>query len=200
MAAAAAKFGQAGVTYLRSEPRRLAWASLGTLGRACYGVMDDTASWKNRLAQVTRATVAFPGDTDLAFAQYTNPLTSTWSELAVVRPPLPYVNEYQIRYNRHLDAQYIADAHGLQLLTDAHLAQANDLSDWIIEPLGGGKHSCWPKTWSPATPTSTPTRQHSRRRAPTSEACSSPRRSSRTTRHPGADQTMACGRDDRGEK
>ena len=118
----------------------MAWASLGTLGRACYGVMDDTASWKNRLAQVTRATVAFPGDTDLAFAQYTNPLTSTWSELAVVRPPLPYVNEYQIRYNRHLDAQYIADAHGLQLLTDAHLAQANDLSDWIIEPLGGGKH------------------------------------------------------------
>ena len=87
-----------------------------------------------------------------------NPLTSTWSELAVVRPPLPYVNEYQIRYNRHLNAQYIADAHGLQLLTDAHLAQANDLSDWIIEPLGGGKHSCRPKTWSPGTPTSTPTR------------------------------------------
>lgn len=26
------------------------------------------------------------------------------------------------------------------MLTDAHLANAKDLPDWIIEPLGGGKH------------------------------------------------------------
>lgn len=50
------------------------------------------------------------------------------------------MEEYHIRYNKHLNAQYIPDAHGLPLLTDAHLGHANDLSDWIIEPLGEGKH------------------------------------------------------------
>lgn len=140
MADAAAKFSLARVAYLRSQPRRLAWASLGTLGRACYGVMDDTFSWQERLAQVVRAMVAFPGDTDLAFVQHGNALTLDWMELSGARPPLPYVKEYHIRYNRHLNSQYIPDAHGLQLITDAHLAHANDLSDWIIEPLGGGKH------------------------------------------------------------
>jgi hypothetical protein len=149
LADAAAKFGQAGVTYLRSEPRRLGWVSLGTLGRTCYGVMDDTASWQDRLAKVVRAMAAFPADTDLAFVQYSNPLTSSWSELAAARPLLPYVKEHQIRYNRHLNAQYIPDAHGLQLLTDAHLAHANDLSDWIIEPLAGGKHLVQAKDLEP---------------------------------------------------
>ncbi|QCB97336.1 hypothetical protein E5206_10700 [Arthrobacter sp. PAMC25564] len=149
LADGAARFGQARVAYLRSEPRRLAWASLSTLGRTCYGVMDDTASWQDRLAQVLRAMVAFPGDTDLAFVQYSNALTLGWSELAAGRPELPYVKEWQIRYNRHLDAQYIADAHGIQLLTDAHLAHANDLSDWIIEPLGAGKHLVQAKDLEP---------------------------------------------------
>ncbi|QCB97184.1 hypothetical protein E5206_09780 [Arthrobacter sp. PAMC25564] len=140
LAGAAAKFAMARVTYLRSQPRRLAWASLGTLGRTCYGVMDDTVSWQVRLAQVTRAMAAFPADTDLAFVQYSNPLTSSWQALSTARPAPPYVKESDIRYNRHLNKQYIPDAHGLQLLTDAHLANANNLSDWIIEPLGEGKH------------------------------------------------------------
>jgi hypothetical protein len=149
LAGAAAKFATGRVTYLRSQPRRLAWASLGTLGRACYGVMDDTVSWQDRLAHVVRAMLAFPEDTDLAFVQYSNPLTLDWSELAVVRPPLPYVKEYQIGYNRHLNGRYIPDAHGLQLLTDAHLAHANDLSDWTIEPLGEGKHLVQAKDLEP---------------------------------------------------
>ncbi|WP_211882162.1 hypothetical protein [Pseudarthrobacter albicanus] len=149
LADGAARFGQARVAYLRSEPRRLVWASLGTLGRTCYGVMDDTVSWQDRLAQVVRAMAAFPGDTDLAFVQYCNALTPDWSELAAGRPLLPYVKESHIRYNRHLNAQYIADAHGLQLLTDAHLAHANDLSDWTIEPLGAGKHLVQAKDLKP---------------------------------------------------
>ncbi|MGO4804140.1 hypothetical protein AB4089_03330 [Arthrobacter sp. 2MCAF15] len=142
-----AKFSMARVAFLRSQPRRLIWASQGTLGRACYGVMDDTTSWQGRLAQVVQAMVAFPGDTDLAFVRYSNALTIDWDSGGT--PPLPYVEEYQVRYNRHLNGQYIPDAHGLQLLTDAHLAHANDLSDWIIEPLGAGKHLVQAKDLEP---------------------------------------------------
>ncbi|MDR6413635.1 hypothetical protein [Pseudarthrobacter sulfonivorans] len=149
VADAAAKFSMAGVTYLRSEPRRKVSMELSTLGRVCYEVMDDTAPWQERLAKVTRAMVAFPGDTDLAFVQYCHVYTISWSDLASVSPVLPHVKEYHVRYNRHLNGQYIPDAHGIQLLTDAHLAHANDLSDWIIEPLGAGKHFVQAKDLEP---------------------------------------------------
>lgn len=140
MAAGAIKFAMSGVTYLRSKPRRLTSASMSPLGRVTYGVMDDTLSWQDRLAQVTRAMTAFPRDTDLAFIRHSKALAISWSDLAGARPALPYVEEHHVRYNRHLNVQYIPDAHGIQLLTDAHLEHANDLSDWKITDLGAGKH------------------------------------------------------------
>ena len=117
-------------------------------GQANYMVLDDAATWQDRLEQVTRAMVAFPQDTDLAFVQYSNAYGG-WTQLDTARPPLPHVSEGQIRYNRHLNSRFIPDAHGLQLLTDAHLGRANDLSDWIIEPLGAGRHLVQAKDLQP---------------------------------------------------
>lgn len=142
------KYGMAGVTYLRSEPRRMASLELARQGQASYMVLDDTATWQDRLERVTRAMVAFPEDTDLAFVQYSN-AQGGWTQLAVARPPLPHVLEHDIRYNRHLNSAYIPDAHGVQLLTDAHLGHAHDLSDWIIEPLGAGRHLVQAKDLQP---------------------------------------------------
>ena len=140
LADAVPKFGLAGITYLKSEPRHVTSIFLGTQGGAIYQVMDDTASWRDRLDQVTRAMVAFPEHTDVAFVQYSNVRSISWDYLANGKPLLPYVEEFHVRYNSHLYSQYIPDAHGLQLLTDAHLERANDLSDWIVEPLAGGRH------------------------------------------------------------
>jgi hypothetical protein len=134
------KFGMAGVTYLRFEPRRMTSMYLSDQGQACYEVMDDTVSWQARLEQVAVAMAAFPGETDLAFLQYSNAYTISWGGLQTGRPPLPYVRASEVRFNRHLNSRYTPDAHGLQILTDAHLEKATDLSDWIIESLGGGKH------------------------------------------------------------
>lgn len=132
--------GMAGVVYLRSEPRRLVQVSFSTQGSVFYQVRDDTVPWQDRLKQVTAAMVAFPDDTDLAFLRYNWTPTTHWMALATAKPQLPYVKERHIRYNKHLHSHYTPDAHGLQLLTDAHLLHANDLSDWVIKPLGGGKH------------------------------------------------------------
>jgi len=144
-----AKFGMAGVTYLRSVPRRMTSMHLHALGEACYAVMDDTVSWQARLEQVKQAMVMFPENTDLAFLQYSNAYTIGWAELQTGRPPLPYVHESQIVHNRHLNSRYTPDAHGLQILTDAHLGHATDLSDWIIESLDGGKHLVQAKDLEP---------------------------------------------------
>ena len=149
MADGVRRFRQAGVTYLRSKPRRMANVNLSAQGGACYTVLDDTVPWQDRLEQVAAAMVALPDDTDLAFVQYSSAYTVSWMDLQTVSPPLPYVEESDVRYNRHLWDQFVPDAHGLQLLTDAHLEHANDLSGWVIEPLGGGRHLVQAKDQQP---------------------------------------------------
>jgi hypothetical protein len=149
MADGVRKFRQAGVTYLRSKPRRMANVNLSAQGGACYTVLDDTVPWQDRLEQVTAAMVALPEDTDLAFVQYSPAYTICWIDLQSVRPVMPHVKESEVRYGRHLNCQYTPDAHGLQLLTDAHLEHANDLSDWVIKPLGGGRHLVQAKDLEP---------------------------------------------------
>lgn len=60
--------------------------------------------------------------------------------MSTSQPKLPFVREEHVRYNRHLLPEYAPDAQGLQVLTDAHLEHAHDLSDWTVEPLGEGRH------------------------------------------------------------
>ena len=105
--------------------------------------------WQDRLGQVTEAMVALPEDTDLAFVRYSRAYTISWMDLQDGGPSLPYVGEPEVRYSRYLNSRYTPDAHGLQLLTDAHLELASDLSDWVIEPLGGGRHLVQAKDLQP---------------------------------------------------
>lgn len=134
------KFGMAGVTYVRSEPRRVATVNLAPQGQGCYGLMDAGAGWQKILAKVTQALHFAPEETNLAFVQHSLAYTISWDQLYGATPRLPHVLEHHIRYNRHLISSYVPDAHGIQLLTDAHLDHARDLSDWDIEPLTGGRH------------------------------------------------------------
>jgi len=143
------RFGMAGVTYLRSQPRRIASAQLSFEGQACFEVLDDTLPWQARFKQLGRPMVALPDDTDLAFVRYSNAYTISWNVLQTAVPRLPYVRESQVRYNRHLLSQYTPDAHGVQVLTDDHLAHAADLSDWSITPLSSGRHLVHAKDLEP---------------------------------------------------
>jgi hypothetical protein len=52
----------------------------------------------------------------------------------------PHIENARARYHRPLLARYVPDAFGLQLLTDAHLERAHDLSDWDITHLADGRH------------------------------------------------------------
>lgn len=54
--------------------------------------------------------------------------------------PLPDTGEADIRTNWHRLIDHVPDAHGLQVLRDAHLERAHDLSNWSITDLGDGRH------------------------------------------------------------
>jgi hypothetical protein len=44
------------------------------------------------------------------------------------------------RFHRHLDHERVPDACGVQLLTEAHLARAHDLSNWTVTPVADGRY------------------------------------------------------------
>lgn len=134
------KFGMAEVSYLASTPRRLVTVSLSFQGQGCYAVLDDALPWHDQLDRSVEAMLLLPHDTDLAFVQHSPANTISWSDVNAATPPPPHVREYHLRYNWHLVGRYTPDAHGIQILTDAHLANAHDLADWTIEPLGAGRH------------------------------------------------------------
>lgn len=53
---------------------------------------------------------------------------------------MPGPAAYIVAANGHLHERFVPDAHGVQVLTDAHLAHAHDLSDWNLTDLGHGRH------------------------------------------------------------
>jgi hypothetical protein len=129
-----------GVTYVRKNPRRVVSADYERDGRAVYGVLDESASWQQNLNAIRTAILGNVQHIRLAFVRYTANLTRNWDNMAVSGPPLPGPEAWNWRYNSHLLDDYVPDAHGLQLLSDRHLAQAHDLSAWLVEPLGHGLH------------------------------------------------------------
>jgi hypothetical protein len=141
LAAGISRYALAGVSYLRSaRPCRFVSANFAPHGHACYGESDQGRDREDRLQHVLAAMLAFPAQTDLAFVRYSGPYTASWSSIGSYGQRLPYVRYSKITANRHLYQRDTPDAHGIQILTDQHLANAHDLSDWIIEPLGDGRH------------------------------------------------------------
>lgn len=111
-------------------------------GTARYRLVDPTADWAARLDRVREVLRWSPPNTDLGFIRHEVGPSSGWD---CYHQPWPYVTEDKIRYNRPLLASFVPDANGIQLLTDAHLERAHDLSRWEIHDLGAGRHLVqWP--------------------------------------------------------
>jgi hypothetical protein len=166
LAQAALRFGMSGLTYLTSRPRRLTSTEFGFHGLVCHSVLDDALTWRERLDSLTEAMIAVTEDLELALVRHSTWHVGSWDLLEAAHLRLPYVPAYQIRYNRHLIKEYVPDVSGVQVLTDAHLAHARDLTDWVVEPLGGGRHlvqakalSRWYATIDPDPETLTKARQ-----------------------------------------
>lgn len=76
-------------------------------------------------------------------------------------PTFTRVSEGNVRINRHLRSQYVPDAYGIQVLTDAHLSREASLTAWDVEEMAPERHpepatshrgpvtspgpTCWPR-------------------------------------------------------
>lgn len=130
----------------QSDQERGRMASLGPGGDAVMQEIGASVPWNQRLEAVQDALNTLPfQDLDLAFIRPAPKLTDSWQQIDIrqkrePRQKLPGLHESDIRYNRHLLSRYTPDAHGIQILTDQHLALARDLSGWNIQELGHGRY------------------------------------------------------------
>lgn len=110
---------------------------LGPTAETTVQILGGDTPWQERIAALTDAITALPDITRLALIRSSGRDARSWHSLDRAHP-LPGPSAAVIAMN-HLD-RYVPDAHGVQVLTDAHLERAHDLTGWHITDLGRGRH------------------------------------------------------------
>jgi len=96
--------------------------------------------WRSTIDALRERLTAQPALTEHASIRPATKCGLSWEHLDF-RLKLPNgLREASVRYNQHLLGRYAYDAHGMQVLTDAHLAKAHDLTGWLVTDLGHGRH------------------------------------------------------------
>jgi hypothetical protein len=112
--------------------------SLLSHGGSELQLLGEPLPWRDQIVALRDAIIAIPELANLAFIRL-GVTTSAYWNVDVVQP-LDGLSRSDVTHGKHLLADYALDAHGIQVLTDSHLAKAHDLSSWNITDLGHGRH------------------------------------------------------------
>ncbi len=118
-----------------TDPLRARLGQFRPHGLVAVQVIDPTLDWRERLEEVRQLLRWRPPRSDYGYIRFAGGEGLREDGLS-----WPHVKESAARYNRPLLSSFVPDAFGIQLLTDAHLARAHDLSGWDVTPLDGGRH------------------------------------------------------------
>lgn len=108
-------------------------------GEGVFQVVGGPDDWRHTVARLTHALCALPVLTNQAYIRIGHRGARSHDGIDSLLP-LPGTKEYEVRYNKHLLDRYLPDAHGVQVVTNAHVDNASDLSRWQITELGAGRH------------------------------------------------------------
>ncbi|MEU8234467.1 hypothetical protein AB0C12_33175 [Actinoplanes sp. NPDC048967] len=128
----------AGIAY--RAPGVVRRADLGVWGEATCQVGDDNPNWRERVEHLRAPLLQFADRLDTAFVRTGRYEVISWMDLGGAVPALPHVTEAKVHRNRRLWDRYVPDAHGIQVVTDAHLSRLGPLPGWDVRPLAGGRH------------------------------------------------------------
>jgi hypothetical protein len=125
----------AGVSFIRRNPLHVRHAALSWSGQVAVQTEGQHLDWSTKVEALVEVLRWHPDKLDLAFIRLTRNWARSWMDLANGFTKLPHVSEGDVRSRRDLWQEYIPDAHGVQVLTDAHLARANNLDAWHVQAL-----------------------------------------------------------------
>lgn len=134
--------GIAGLEIVDDDARAVRQAALAPGGETVLQVAseDDAAtSWRDTVDSLRSALTALPADVNHGFIRPTvrRALSAQMLDASLA---LPGIQEYHVRYNKHLLDRYVPDVHGVQVLRDLHLDALGDTSGWQVTDLGSGRH------------------------------------------------------------
>ncbi|MDH6128856.1 hypothetical protein [Kitasatospora sp. GP82] len=101
-------------------------------GLAVYQAYDPALPWTELIDRVRDAVVAEAPSARLAFVAMTGLWAYSWEDRGRQLPALPTISTTDLRANHSVWSRHVPDAHGIQLLTGAHLDRAEDLSGWSV--------------------------------------------------------------------
>lgn len=104
-----------------------------------YRLLEVQPCWRTQADKLREHLVTMSEYTDLAVLRRAMPGGVIWQGLDKIYP-LPGISGSDLQNRSHVLADRTPDAHGVQLLTSAHLDRANDLTDWKITDLGHDRH------------------------------------------------------------
>lgn len=126
-------FGAIGTVNRPSRRVRSSW--LGALGVSLHQVADPQTHWRDRLRDLIDLLIPSAHLIDVAMIRPAPRMPSNWQAADYGGPPTPaHVSGYE-QHARAQHADTVLDAHGLQILTQAHLDKAHDLSDWVVREI-----------------------------------------------------------------
>jgi hypothetical protein len=139
----------ASVGYVRRTPLQVRRAQLSWAGQMVTQIEDPQLDWSAKIDALTQTLRWHPDRLDLAFIRLTRAWASSWIDLARGFTKLPHVSEGHVRMRRDLWSQYSPDAHGVQILTDDHLARANNLDSWHVQLVAPARYLVQAKDLQP---------------------------------------------------
>jgi hypothetical protein len=129
--------GRAGVDVFDTTTRRVRHAVLGP--RAVAVFQSIGRPWRDNIEELRDLAISLPPPLDVAFVRTAHRGALSVLQLDSVLP-LDGMREDRVRVNMHLLDRYVPDAHGIQIVGQAHLDAAHDLSEWDMSDLGQGRY------------------------------------------------------------
>jgi hypothetical protein len=114
-------------------------------GRFTLTRRDSGTSWEADVDDLRRVVTDLAPHLEQGVIRRADVLSEDWAPCVNGRPRMPFGGETVSAGSpllglRHLLARRVTDAHGVQVLSDAHLAHAADLTAWDVRPLTPGRH------------------------------------------------------------
>jgi len=140
MLAAALTTGQARALCFDRDAGRGRWTTLTGPAWTTLQPVHGEQGWRWRVAALRDGMVTLAADLDQAFIGPSGRAGSWWLSVGATVPFGGGLEQWHLVGHTHLLADYLLDASGVQVINDAHLARAADLTAWDVTPLGAGHH------------------------------------------------------------
>ena len=125
---------------------RMRAVSFASSGRLLIQIRDTSTPWREHVDELRRLLIHYAPDCSLGLVRHSwsvvfdaGDALDQWKPQFPRSPALDTPRSYYT-FHRHLDAERVPDANGIQLLTDQHLARIHNLNRWKLTTIAPGRH------------------------------------------------------------